>query len=944
MGRKTKAGKQRKDKFYRLAKETGVAFEKLVKPLYHERENRDEITADRYIDQLREPIRKVITFQEDIRSDKCKQTQISNRVDRLDPTDRRMNLNSNVRNTENSELHRYCQNMYNSNINKSLIKKELHTWKADCVLNDGSPNVGSAWIQDAFSQAQLTLSALKLACEFLREGGWFITKVFRSKDYQPLLWVFQQLFKKVHSTKPQASRSESAEIFVVCQKLELHSAITSYDSCISLVLCNFPRASITHWTNANHEPIVKYTQGYIAPAKIDPKFLDPKHIFSEVEPEGKKTVSLLKLQKGKKAKAEGYTQGDYTLFQTAKVTDFLQVKHPLEVLSAVNEIVFDEEKYSKHVKTTDDIKECCKDVKVLGKTELKSLLAWHKTLRKEFIEVENEDASTQENGETQENEEEKLDKMIEGIEEEEKTRIKREKKKVRELRRKLQERMTLKNMLPGDQGNLEQDRTVFSLTNIKSKQHLDGMENPDNDETLEFEDDEEADENDELESDSASEYSDNDDENGMDDSEDDEELEFDSDNDEVELTRDEDAGEKNPLLVDLQPEMTPSARANMWFEKQNTYARPLSHVIIYAERFSNDCAKLKAKAIPPTNHNRSKQRDEPIRIPSNNLQLAQSAGKIHAYKDVFKDLENEADEDLEISQMVEEYKKQGGKILGKNSETPSAIKKKGTKRGKKEEGKKMKKVRIDEREGSDSDSDSESESGRVAESAEETSNKRKKKEKVKKLNGFEVVPAEDNGKAKTAAAKYLKKLTPEGLALGHKMAFSRKDRSDIIDDGYHRWTFNDEGLPDWFVSEEARHYQKELPVTKEMVAEYRARMREINARPIKKVAEAKARKKRREMKALEKARKKAEAICDTVDISEKEKMSQIQSLYKKALLKGKPKEVKYVVARKFNAARRMKRPPGIKGRYKVVDPRMKKDMRSQKLKEKKSKKGGKKRR
>lgn len=86
-------------------------------------------------------------------------------------------------------------------------------------------------------------------------------------------------------------------------------------------------------------------------------------------------------------------------------------------------------------------------------------------------------------------------------------------------------------------------------------------------------------------------------------------------------------------------------------------------------------------------------------------------------------------------------------LIGKNSETPSAIGKKGTKRGEKEEGKKMKKVRINEHEGSDSDSDSESESGRVAESAEETSKKRKKKEKVKKLSGFEVVPAEDNGKS-----------------------------------------------------------------------------------------------------------------------------------------------------------------------------------------------------
>lgn len=58
-------------------------------------------------------------------------------------------------------------------------------------------------------------------------------------------------------------------------------------------------------------------------------------------------------------------------------------------------------------------------------------------------------------------------------------------------------------------------------------------------------------------------------------------------------------------------------------------------------------------------------------------------------------------------------------------------------------------------------------------------------------------------------------------------------------------------------------------------------------------------------------------------------------MYKK-LKQSKP-EVKYIVAKKHTAAKRVRRPKGLKGPYKVVDPRMKKDLRGRISKETKNK-------
>ena len=69
------------------------------------------------------------------------------------------------------------------------IRRHLLDAKVDVVLHDGAPNVGTSWLQDAYGQNELTIFALRLAVDFLQPGGCFVTKAFRSQDYNSLLYV-----------------------------------------------------------------------------------------------------------------------------------------------------------------------------------------------------------------------------------------------------------------------------------------------------------------------------------------------------------------------------------------------------------------------------------------------------------------------------------------------------------------------------------------------------------------------------------------------------------------------------------------------------------------------------------------------------------------------------------------------------------------------------------
>jgi hypothetical protein len=171
--------------------------------------------------------------------------------------------------------------------------------------------------------------------------------------------------------------------------------------------------------------------------------------------------------------------------------------------------------------------------------------------------------------------------------------------------------------------------------------------------------------------------------------------------------------------------------------------------------------------------------------------------------------------------------------------------------------------------------------------------------------------------------------TAEALTLAQQLVNREKTKGALIDDGFKKDNFVDKSdLPTWFLDEEAKHYRANIPVTKEAMNALRARQRALDARPIKKIAEAKGRKKFKAAQRLEKARKKADTLNETVDISEKEKANSISKVLARAGAKPKRKEISTVVAKGVNRGLKG-RPKGVKGRYRLVDARGKKELRAE---------------
>ena len=86
---------------------------------------------------------------------------------------------------------------------------------ANLVLSDMAPNTTGHNATDHIRIVSLAEDALAFACDMLRPGGGFVAKVFQGGAEKQMLDRMKRDFATVRHAKPQASRKESSELYVV---------------------------------------------------------------------------------------------------------------------------------------------------------------------------------------------------------------------------------------------------------------------------------------------------------------------------------------------------------------------------------------------------------------------------------------------------------------------------------------------------------------------------------------------------------------------------------------------------------------------------------------------------------------------------------------------------------------------------------------------------------
>ena len=681
-----------------------------------------------------------------------------------------------------------------------------------------------------------------------------MTKVFRSNDYNPFLWVCKQFFDRVEATKPPSSRNVSAEIFVVCR-------------------------------------------GFKAPKRIDPRLLDPQAVFAELSGPSIDHEAKVFKPEMKKRKREGYEEGDWTQFKEAPASEFIQSIDPIRMLATLNKLSFEQKSngdiaqatLDRLPETTDEIRHSCADLKVLGRKDFKNLLKWRLRVRQIFgfstKGKKVEPINAEEVAEVQSMDEDmQMQEEMQRLRDQQDSQKRKERRKENERKRKEILRMQMHMIAPTDIG-LEQngplgEDSVFSMRTAVKAQHALSFRAGKMHSAVE----QSKEESGEKES------------SGFSDS--------DSGADALEESLDAMYSQYQERKASSDAKHMAKRRrerADEWngFDDNDGSDGETELMEDSASDGSlSDIDGVDAKALfgEPDEEEKLENR---LSRRANIFFDNEIFNEIVVHAPAQERTEDADDSGIELDDANHDSEIKPASQIKPKSEPSNEVVGQTQQRAKKSE-----------------------------------STLAKSKRESKSKDGLEYVRPEaedsaDSGERQNGRPN-IDIITAEAMTLAHSLVTGRKSKEDFVDEGFNKYTFRDsDGLPEWFLEDENKHSKPLRPISAAAAAAVREKMRALNARPIKKVREAKERKRFKAARTLEKLKKKSAVLADDEGTSEKDKAQGIAKLMNKATKKQPRKKVKVVVAKGVNRGQKG-RPRGTKGKYKMVDSRMKKDVRAMK--------------
>ena len=97
---------------------------------------------------------------------------------------------------------------------KKYLNKEL-----DVVISDMAVNTTGIKSIDSIQTGELCKEAMIFSKNVLSKKSCFISKIFMGSTFNEIVALAKKIFKEVKVFKPQSSRKESKESFIICKKL-----------------------------------------------------------------------------------------------------------------------------------------------------------------------------------------------------------------------------------------------------------------------------------------------------------------------------------------------------------------------------------------------------------------------------------------------------------------------------------------------------------------------------------------------------------------------------------------------------------------------------------------------------------------------------------------------------------------------------------------------------